>query len=613
MVALVLAAGYLVVSEKEADAASYDSGEASVEDLNNFLKDTIGDDFITVTYTPHVRIDIQIDPAYFSELSADPAVAKAEAFDLVKQYDLVEADDVVFVQNGVPQFSGATVAVFNAVAIAIDSFSDALPGEITVYTAEDVVIIKKGCLPFYGEVVFTVLADQKTIDFVEYVNQFVDVDAETQTIVVDIEAFGIDDASSLKDVIGDVKDLSAYQFFDSEFAGMINTVFDKANRLPDAVDMISFTWENDGKKYKAAVKDFEPGESGDSFQKFFSGLYDSLYAPAGYSNGWEALVGDFKDPVSGEYVFNGNAVVTYVGDAGDVHEAYVPLSGNVVEGDYDYPINIAAPEHGSIILKPGISGNKVSVKVDPEDGYKLQSLTVTMNGETTDITDTMYFDLIGDASLDAVFVKPVTGIQISSATEEIEIGSTVTLTVTVIPEDATDKRVEWTSSNTDVATVANGVVTGIAAGTATITAKTIDGGKTASCEVTVSSTHVPVKVTGVKLSSNSITLDINESKALTATVSPDNADNKGVTWKSSNPSVATVSNGVVKAVAAGTATITVTTDDGGFTDTCTVTVNEAPAPAPAKDNTLLYVGIIAAIIVIALIAAFLYMRSKSKS
>jgi uncharacterized protein YjdB len=612
LVALILAASYIIVSEKEVDAASYDSGEAVVEDLNAFLKDTIGDDFVVVTYTAYDRIDIKVDPAYFSELSADTSVIMSEAFDLVKQYDLVKADGVVYVQNGMPQYNEAMSGIFNAAAVAMHSFDDALPGEINVYIADSVTIVKKGCLPFNGTVYFTVDADQKTIDFVEYVEEYVDLDPETQTVIVDIEAFGIDEESSIKEVIGDVRGLTAAEFFDEEFSDMINTVFDKVNRLPKAVDMFSFSWEKDGKAYKAAIKDFQPGKSGDSFQKFTSGLYDSMYAPAGYNNGWNVEVGDFKDPVTGEYVFNGNATVTYVGEAGDVHEASVPLAGNVVEGERAYDISIVAPEHGSIILVPGISGNKVGVKVIPDDGYELKTLTVTMNGETTDITETMYFELVGDASLDAVFVKPVTGIQINPAEMEIEVGSTATITVTVLPDDATDKSVVWTTSNAEVATVDGGVVTGVSAGVATVTVTTVDKGLSVSCEVTVVAHEPPVvvKVTGVKLSSNSLSMKVGDSKTLVATVSPADATDKGVSWTTSNPSVATVSNGVVKAVASGNATITVTTDDGSFTDTCSVTVESEPAPA--KDNTLLYVGIVIAIIVI-LLVAFLLMRSKSKS
>ena len=84
----------------------------------------------------------------------------------------------------------------------------------------------------------------------------------------------------------------------------------------------------------------------------------------------------------------------------------------------------------------------------------------------------------------------------------------------------------------------------------------------------------PADVTGVRLDKTSLTLKVGKTGTLTATVLPGNAQNKNVTWSSSNTSVATVNNGVVTAVANGTATITVTTEEGNFTATCTVTVSE---------------------------------------
>ena len=96
----------------------------------------------------------------------------------------------------------------------------------------------------------------------------------------------------------------------------------------------------------------------------------------------------------------------------------------------------------------------------------------------------------------------------------------------------------------------------------------------------------PVSVSGVSLNKTSLTLEAGETAALTATVTPANAANKSVTWSSSDTTVATVADGVVTAVAAGTATITVTTADGGKTATCTVTVVAAePAPEATSSSS----------------------------
>ena len=98
--------------------------------------------------------------------------------------------------------------------------------------------------------------------------------------------------------------------------------------------------------------------------------------------------------------------------------------------------------------------------------------------------------------------------------------------------------------------------------------------------------EVIYKVTGVSLSSDTLTLNVGESSTLTTTITPDNATNKAVMWSSDNESVATVVDGIVTAVAPGTATITVTTADGGKTATCTVTVKHGNmVHTPKKDAT----------------------------
>ena len=83
-----------------------------------------------------------------------------------------------------------------------------------------------------------------------------------------------------------------------------------------------------------------------------------------------------------------------------------------------------------------------------------------------------------------------------------------------------------------------------------------------------------VSVTGVSLDKTSAELEVGGSLTLTATVAPDDAANKNVSWKSDKEEVATVANGTVTAVAAGSAVITVTTEDGGKTASCTITVTE---------------------------------------
>lgn len=167
----------------------------------------------------------------------------------------------------------------------------------------------------------------------------------------------------------------------------------------------------------------------------------------------------------------------------------------------------------------------------------------------------------------------VTGVSLNRTSATLTTkGQTVSLTATVAPSNATNKSVTWSSSNTSVATVSNGLVTAVGNGTATITVTTADGAKKATCTVTV---KIPITVTDIRLNRTSATLTAKgQTVNLTATVAPSNADNKAVTWSSSNANVATVSNGTVTAVSNGTATITAAAADGsGKKATCAITVN----------------------------------------
>lgn len=196
---------------------------------------------------------------------------------------------------------------------------------------------------------------------------------------------------------------------------------------------------------------------------------------------------------------------------------------------------------------------------------------------TTVITATAKDDSGISASCTVQVTVPtvkVTGITLNKTTASVVKGKTVALTATVTPDTATDKTIKWTTSNKNVATVStDGVVTAKAAGTAIITATAADdSGVKATCKITV--TNPVVKVTKVTL--NKTTASVVKGKTLTlkATVTPTNATNKNVTWKSSNTKIATVDgNGKVTAVAAGTATITCTAKaDKSKSATCKITV-----------------------------------------
>ena len=223
----------------------------------------------------------------------------------------------------------------------------------------------------------------------------------------------------------------------------------------------------------------------------------------------------------------------------------------------------------------------------------------------------------------------VTGVSLNKNSLNLEEGESESLVATVAPSNATNKAVNWTSSAPGVATVdGNGKVTAVKAGSATITVTTSDGSKTSKCEVKVSAKIIEVEnivvtpetaeifegetvtlsatispedasdksitwesrspgiavvdnkgvVTGVSLkgialSKSELEVTMGKTEQLEVVFTPADAENKNVTWESSDNSVATVSStGEVKGLDVGEATITATSEEGGFKATCKVKV-----------------------------------------
>ena len=226
--------------------------------------------------------------------------------------------------------------------------------------------------------------------------------------------------------------------------------------------------------------------------------------------------------------------------------------------------SVASVSEGKVTaLKPG----KATITVKTDDGGRTATCEVTVNAK----------------------VYPVESVSLDRTSAELTEGDEITLAVTVKPDNATNKGVSWSSSDPSVASVSEGKVTALKPGKATITVKTDDGGRTATCEVTVNAKVYPVE--SVSLDRTSAELTEGDEITLTATVKPDNATNKSVSWKSSDPSVASVSEGKVTALKPGKATITVKTDDGGRTATCEVTVNAKVYPVKSVSLDLTYIEI----------------------
>lgn len=159
----------------------------------------------------------------------------------------------------------------------------------------------------------------------------------------------------------------------------------------------------------------------------------------------------------------------------------------------------------------------------------------------------------------------VTGL---AGTASVSVGESTTLSATA----SDDSAITWTTSDSNIATVdGNGNVTGVTAGTVTITATPENGGTAASCTVTVTA---PVQTVSIALDKNAAEVEVGKTVTVAATVT--GSDNTAVIWTSSDTTVATVDNGVITGVKEGTATITVTSQaDTTKTATCTVTVKKA--------------------------------------
>lgn len=219
-------------------------------------------------------------------------------------------------------------------------------------------------------------------------------------------------------------------------------------------------------------------------------------------------------------------------------------------------------------------------------------VTALTKGTTTIIATTVDGNYSASCTVKVDEIS-VTEVKLNKNTLILDVNETETLIATVLPENATIKEVYWTSNNF-CAIVTNGLVTPIAVGKATITVSTLDGNKTAKCEVEVIRR---VHVTGVSLNKTTLDLGIGNTELLIASVLPYNATNQNIIWSSSNSSIATVNNGSVTAKTEGTVTITATTEDGNFTATCEVRCMSYTLPVLSTlEPTIISIGSYEAIV-----------------
>lgn len=159
-------------------------------------------------------------------------------------------------------------------------------------------------------------------------------------------------------------------------------------------------------------------------------------------------------------------------------------------------------------------------------------------------------------------IQPVTGISINKSAIELIEDESEQLIATITPDNASDKKINWTSSDVSIAMVSpDGTVYAIKQGQATIMATTVDGDFVALCKVTVKAKVI--MATAIRLSHDFETIAIGEKLQLSAVLEPENITNSNVSWTSTNPNVATVnSTGLIQALSQGVTQIIATTTDG---------------------------------------------------
>lgn len=258
---------------------------------------------------------------------------------------------------------------------------------------------------------------------------------------------------------------------------------------------------------------------------------------------------------------------------------YVTTPVDEIEIDPSY-IQIDRGSTGTVYLKfnPSMpTNNKVmwgttnpNVATVTGDSY---SATVTgVSGGTTTIT-VITEDGLKVASCEVYVREPVSGLHLNATTVEssMSIGQ-YQLVASVLPEgDGVNREVIWSSSDTSICKVdANGLVTFVKPGYATIVCKTVDGAYIATCNFFIS-----IPVTEIKLDYKDAIMSIGDKLRITAEVLPVNASNKNLYWESSNNNICMVdSNGLVQAVGTGTCTILCKSADGGYTAMCNIYVKQ---------------------------------------
>ena len=191
------------------------------------------------------------------------------------------------------------------------------------------------------------------------------------------------------------------------------------------------------------------------------------------------------------------------------------------------------------------------------------------------IIDTITIDMISGIEFTDNIGTPTINVSSISVDKNITVSifNKATINANISPSNATNKQVNWSSNNSNISIIPNGLkceIEGKSYGESIVTVTTVDGSYTASCRVTVEEGIVSVQ--SISLDKNSSNLKVGESEQLNVSFVPSNATNKNITWTSSHVDVITVENGLVKAISKGNGTITATSQDGNKIAICDYTI-----------------------------------------
>ncbi len=298
-----------------------------------------------------------------------------------------------------------------------------------------------------------------------------------------------------------------------------------------------------------------------------------------------------------------NQVTSYVADIAKV-EGYIRYESEYLElvnstlsaggaSDRKFTVTDISKKKGDVLATFTFKVRD-NIQIRETTGKTVEFSDITVSDSTGDSTEVE----LGNKNYAVIQILPtVSDIIISPEEATIEVGEKATLTAEVKPDEVANKNVKWISSNDSIATVENGIVTGIKEGNATITAITESGNKRAEAKITVKKSqdsntddtkkddnkqdgsnkdnNTTINVTGVKVTPINSKIVVGKSVTLVATISPENATNKNLKWVSSDEKIATVTqNGVVTGVAEGIVEISVITEDGQKVAKSTVTVEK---------------------------------------